>query len=220
MHDYIQKMALLYSQLHVLILTQIPKCYVYHICGTFGGDLFVVWQFLIQSPNLMYTNTNSMSIRQGIYIQYHSDCQTKCSSICFALQFAKLNIHQMYHMYSIQEQITTIVSTTHVCDILDGDCYLTGTVGMSLFSFSHLFFFLAILFSQPIMLNILLQVVIFCSKFSYIISYITVTSHTYIPKLYTNIIDSYSQIDSKCQLLRRPNVLIVLLEYIDLFQSN
>ena len=94
-------------------------------------------------------------------------------------------------------------------------------VGMSLFCFLfHLFFFLAILFFLPIMLNILLQVVIFCSKFSYIASCLTVTLYTYIPKLYTNIIVSYSYTDSKCQLLTRPNVLIVLLEYIDLFQSK
>ena len=70
------------------------------------------------------------------------------------------------------------------------------------------------------MLNILLQVVIFCLKFSYIATYLIVTSYTYIPKLYTNIIVSYSYTDSKCQLLTRPNVLIVLLEYIDLFQSK
>ena len=69
------------------------------------------------------------------------------------------------------------------------------------------------------MLNILLEVVIFCSKFSCIASYLTVLSYTYIHKLYTNI-DRYSQSDSKCQLLTRPNVLIVLLEYIDLFQSK
>ena len=70
------------------------------------------------------------------------------------------------------------------------------------------------------MLNILLQVVIFCSKFSYIASYLTVTLYTYIPKLHTNIIVSYNYTGSKCQLLTRPNVPIVLLEYINLFQSN
>ena len=94
-------------------------------------------------------------------------------------------------------------------------------LGMSLFCFLfYLFFFPAILFFLPIMLNILLQVVIFCSKFSYIASCLTVTLYTYTPKLYTNIIVSYSYTDSKCQLLTRPNVLIVLLEYIDLFQSK
>ena len=46
-------------------------------------------------------------------------------------------------------------------------------LGMSLFCFLfHLFFFPAILFFLPIMLNILLQVVIFCSKFSYIAKHI------------------------------------------------
>ena len=35
-----------------------------------------------------------MSISQGIYTQYHLDCQTKCSSIYFALRFAKLNVRQ------------------------------------------------------------------------------------------------------------------------------
>ena len=63
--------------------------------------------------------------------------------------------------------------------------------------FSHLFFLLAILFSQPIMLNILLEAVI-CLKYSYIAIYLTVTSYTYIPKLHTNIIDSYSKTDNKC----------------------
>ena len=46
------------------------------------------------------------------------------------------------------------------------------------------------------------------------------TSCTYIPKLYANIIDSYSYFDSERQLLTRPNVLIVLLEYIDLFNPS
>ena len=79
-------------------------------------------------------------------------------------------------------------------------------------------------FSQPIMLNVLLKVVIFCSKFSYIYiaNYLTMTSYTHIPKLSINIIDMYScsQTYSKCQLLTRPNVLIVLLEYIDLFNPS
>ena len=68
------------------------------------------------------------------------------------------------------------------------------------------------------MLNILLEVVIFCSKFSYIAS----TSCTYISKLYTNIIDSaaVNSSSSKCQLLTRPNILIVLLEYLDLFSPS
>ena len=39
--------------------------------------------------------------------------------------------------------------------------------------------------------NILPEFVTFCSKLSYIASYLTVTSHTYIPKLFVNIIDSY-----------------------------
>ena len=70
------------------------------------------------------------------------------------------------------------------------------------------------------MLNILLKVVIFCSNLCCIASYLTVTSYTYIPNLYTNIIDRYNQIDSKCQLLTRPDVLIVLLEIIDLFNPS
>ena len=64
-----------------------------------------------------------------------------------------------------------------------------------------LLFILPIFFRQffflPIMLNILLQVVIFCTKFSYIATYLIVTSYTYIPKLYANIIVSYSYTDSK-----------------------
>ena len=95
-------------------------------------------------------------------------------------------------------------------------------LGMSLFCFLfHPGYFLSgNSFFLPIMLNILLQVVIFCSKFNYIASYVIVTSYTYIPKLHTNIIVSYSYTDSKCQLLTRPNVLIVLLEYIDFFNPS
>ena len=61
----------------------------------------VVWPFLIQSPNLLYANSHVMSTRQGIYTQYCPDRQTKCPSICFWLQFAKLTVHQMYRVYSI-----------------------------------------------------------------------------------------------------------------------
>ena len=70
------------------------------------------------------------------------------------------------------------------------------------------------------MFNILLQVVIFSSKFSYTASYLTVISYTYVPKLYTNMIDSRSYSDSKWQMLTKPNVLIVLSEYINLLQSK
>ena len=51
-----------------------------------------------------------------------------------------------------------------------------------------LFFFLAILFFLPLMLKILIEVSLFCSKLSYIASCLTVTSYTYIPQL----MDSYS----------------------------
>ena len=39
-----------------------------------------------------------MSIRQEICTQYCPNCQTKCLSICFALQFAKLNVRQMHRV--------------------------------------------------------------------------------------------------------------------------
>ena len=58
-----------------------------------------VWQFLIQSPNLMYANSCVLWVLDAIYTQYCPDRQTKCSSICLALQFAKLNVHQMYCIY-------------------------------------------------------------------------------------------------------------------------
>ena len=53
-------------------------------------------------------------------------------------------------------------------------------VEISLFCFYfHLFFFLEMFF-LPIMLKILLQVSIFCSKLSYIASYLIMASYTYI----------------------------------------
>ena len=40
-----------------------------------------------------------MSISQAIYTQYHPVChQTKFSPICITFQFAKLNVHQLYHL--------------------------------------------------------------------------------------------------------------------------
>ena len=45
----------------------------------------------------MYTNS---CVLQGIYTQYRSDHQTKYLSICFALQFVKVNVRQMYRVYS------------------------------------------------------------------------------------------------------------------------
>ena len=33
---------------------------VHHICGTFGGDInLAIWQFWLQLPDLMYTNTDN-----------------------------------------------------------------------------------------------------------------------------------------------------------------
>ena len=75
-------------------------------------------------------------------------------------------------------------------------------VGMSLFCFYfHLFFFLAILLFLAYYAQYFARSWIICSKFSYIASNLTVISHTYIPKLYTNIIDSCSYrliINAKC----------------------
>ena len=67
--------------------------------------------------------------------------------------------------------------------------YLTDRyIGMSLFCFYfHLFFFLAILLFLDYYAQYFAQSWIFCSKFSYIASYLTVISYTYIPKLYTHI---------------------------------
>ena len=42
-----------------------------------------------------------MSTRQGLYTQYCPDRQTEYPSICFWLQFSKLNFCQMYRIYSI-----------------------------------------------------------------------------------------------------------------------
>ena len=57
--------------------------------GTIGGDFnLAVWQFWLQTPNLMYTSTSHihtyliMSISQSMYTQYYPICQTKCLPIC------------------------------------------------------------------------------------------------------------------------------------------
>ena len=87
-------------------VSEIPwfKSWLCCICGTFGSDSNLeVWRFMIQSATAKLNVcqlTCIMSISQGIYIQYHLDRQTKCSSICFALQLAKLNVRQMHHVYS------------------------------------------------------------------------------------------------------------------------
>ena len=53
--------------------------HAYRIRSTFGSDFnLAVWQFWIQSLNLMYANTklHVLIISQGIYAQNHPDHQT------------------------------------------------------------------------------------------------------------------------------------------------
>ena len=54
---------------------------IYFICSTFGGDFnLAVWQFWLQSPNLMYTNTTyNYMYYEAMYTVYHLVHQTKIS---------------------------------------------------------------------------------------------------------------------------------------------
>ena len=62
------------------------------------GDFDSIAKLNVRQPTLIIV-TCIMSISQKIYTQYHPVSQTKCSSICLVLQFAKLNDRQLYYVY-------------------------------------------------------------------------------------------------------------------------
>ena len=72
---------------HLYIQTELCKmrC-VYIYCIRVHLAVIVIWQFCLQSPNLMYTNTNYTIVRCIISIS---------QSMC--IPFAKLNVHQFLH---------------------------------------------------------------------------------------------------------------------------
>ena len=61
------------------------KC---HMHGTFVSDF-------------NFGSSCIMSISQVIYTQYYPVCQTEWLPNCLTLQYAKLNVRQLYHVYGI-----------------------------------------------------------------------------------------------------------------------
>ena len=62
--------------------------------------MILIWPFCDFWFNPKLNIRKLKSISQGIYTQYCPDRQIKCLSVCLSPQFAKLNVHQMYHVYS------------------------------------------------------------------------------------------------------------------------
>ena len=58
------------------LISFIARIYTIELRGTFGGDFNLVISNSIAKLNICQL-TCTMSIRQGIYTQYRSDCQTK-----------------------------------------------------------------------------------------------------------------------------------------------
>ena len=96
--------------------------------------------------------------------------------------------------------ITISVLVTYFFQITDFHCIQHGIRDRDepILLFPHLYFFLAVIYSNlRIMLNILLKVSTFCSKFSCITNYLKVASYICIPQLCIHIMDSYSYTDHK-----------------------
>ena len=92
------------------------------------------------------------------------------------------------------------ITNAHISPVSRAEPILDTCLGMSL---RILLFFSPIFLSGNSFISSLLRSI-------FARSLATITSYRYIPKLHTNIIVNYSY-------TARPNVLIVLLEYIDLF---
>ena len=115
------------------------------------------------------------------YSQYYASIIG--SGLLFAAIFGLTPINTAIHWKKSYISSTTIYKG-HAKD-RSNFLHMLGTcIGMSLFCFYfHLFFFLAILLFLAYYAQYFARSRIFCSKFSCIASYLTVISHTYIPKL-------------------------------------
>ena len=105
-----------------------------------------------------------------------------------------LNTLAINKTFSSLYNITISVFVTYFFQITNLPASSTvPEVEMSLFAIFSPIFLSGNSFILTFMLNILLEVSIFCSKFSCIAGYLTVTSYTCVSQLYIHIMDSYSQ---------------------------